>query len=811
MNEAQKSELVSNAAWFAAFSVILVAAAIMIAVSVWFVRRKKYIVAVENKHNGVHFVGARKKKMPVTHHVMNPFQIVLVGFFVAAVVMFVPYCYYANDFGAGNWGKAFMAALHGTLRTFVLDGEYDAVAEFTSVLVAANATVGWFYVVWSWLIYVFAPIFATGIILTLFKNALAYVVYRIKPFVKHICVMSELNEKSLALAEDIVICDRRDRSRFERLFSRLVIVFADVFEKNEEENYELVAKARSIGAICVKRDITEVSLRKSTTLFGAPRTRKIYLIGENEQENVDHGLKLIDHCLKIPKYNNPGTEIYVFSCSAESASLIDTAITKSVGDAPCAMKVRRVDDHYNLILKFLWDNSIFELATTPAKSSEDSLQNFAELLKQAKEAAKAKKSEKDAKAVKALPRNKKIHAVIVGLGGYGIDILRTLCWFTQVPGYDFEADVFDCECGREKIKHVAPELYEKNNDTTDGEPHYSIKFHDHVFAGSAQFDDELSKLKDVSVVFCTLGDDEQNIACSMDIRTLFGRTGAYEGCTPKIYTVVYAPQLSRRLTDRSGNDYGIDFIGMIYDRYTVDVIEQSKLDAYGRAMNIEYSINGTVWDFVNAENVDKTTLGDITKAVSDVDEEILRLFLDRDETLTAMDIDSRITAIQNNYVQALGTGAGKALVEETDKSIEGNDERYKFEYNRRSSIARALAVRWIVALYSSTDSAAPYNDAIRDIVDPEHKLGGKLYTEIDAALAKNEHNRWSAYTRSIGYVLGKRNDIFKMHNTLVPFDELPESNQLKDRPIGALSRYLVLKLNNAAATTSPSAQTSEEV
>lgn len=789
MNEAQRSELVSNAAWFAAFSVVLVAAAIIIASSVWFVRRKKYIIAVENKHNGVHFVDARKKKMPVTHHVMNPFQIVLVGFFVAAVVMFVPYCYYSNDFGSGNWGKAFMAALHGTLRTFVLDGEYDAVAEFTSALVAANATVGWFYVVWSWLIYVFAPIFATGIILTLFKNALAYVVYRIKPFVKHICVMSELNEKSLALAEDIVICDRRDRSRFERLFSRLVIVFADVFEKNEEENYELVAKARSIGAICVKRDITEVSLRMATTLFGAPRTRKIYLIGENEQENVDHGLKIIDHCLKIPKYNNSNTEIYVFSCGAESASLIDTAITKSDGGEPCAMKVRRVDDHYNLILKFLWDNSIFELATSPEKADGE----------------KSEKSEKPAKHGKTAPPKKKIHAVIVGLGGYGIDILRTLCWFTQVPGYEFEADVFDCECGKEKFKHVAPELYSKNKDTTDGEPHYSIEFHDKVFVGSAKFDDEISKLKDVSVVFCTLGDDEQNIACSMDIRMLFGRTGAYKGCTPKIFTVVYAPQLSRKLIDRSGNDYGIDFIGMIYDRFTVDVIEQSKLDAYGRAMNIEYSINSTVWDFINAENVDKDTLGVITNAVANVDEKILRLFLDRDETLTASDIDRRITAIQDNYVEALGSGAGKTLVEKTGKSIESNDERYKFEYNRRSSIARALAVRWIVALYSNTDSAAPYNNAIRDIVDPDHTLSRNLYTEIDAALAKNEHNRWSAYTRSIGYVLGPRNDIYKTHNTLVPFDELPEGNQLKDRPIGALSRYLVLKTNGASAQ-----QTTEE-
>lgn len=808
MSDAQTSELVSNAAWFAAFSVILIAAAFIVAVVVMFVRRHKYLIAVENKHNGMHLVGARKNKMPVTHHVINPFQIILIGFFVASVVMFVPYCYYANDFGMGNWGKAFMAALHGTLRTFVLDGEYDVVAGFTSVLVTADPTVGWFYIVWSWVIYVLAPVFATGLILTLFKSALAYFWYRVQPFVKNIYLLSELNEKSLALAEDIVIRDRKERGVLDRLLERTLVVFADVFEKNEEDNYELVAKARSLGAICVKRDITEVSLRYAKTIIGTPRVRKIYLIGENEDENVDQGLKIIDHCIKTPSYNNAHTEIYVFSCGAESATLIDTAIADPDGGVPCDMKVRRVDDHYNLILKFLWEHSIFELATDPSAKSEsaEAVDNAEKSDKPKKSAAKKTTAKKatatsEATARCETSRNKMIHAVIVGLGGYGMDILRTLCWFTQVPGYDFVVDVFDGENGTEKFKHVAPELYEKNRDTTDGEPHYSIEFHDNVLVGSAKFDDEISKLTDVSVVFCTLGDDEQNIACSMDLRMLFGRTGCYTGHAPRIYTVVYAPQLSRKLTDRNKNDFCIEFIGMIYDRFTVDVIEQTKLDAYGSAMNLEYSINSTVWDFVKKSDVDSTALKRIAPAVSEVDDEILRLFRDRDDSVTADDIEARISSIQTKYVNAISDGTANSLVRATGESIVRNAASYKFEYNRRSSIARALAVRWIVALFCETVSGEPYNQAIRDIVDPDGTHGKTIYSDIDAALAKNEHNRWSAYTRSIGYVLGKRDDIHKTHNTLVPFGELPESNQLKDRPIGALSRYLAMKTSNSALTT----------
>lgn len=49
-----------------------------------------------------------------------------------------------------------------------------------------------------------------------------------------------------------------------------------------------------------------------------------------------------------------------------------------------------------------------------------------------------------------------------------------------------------------------------------------------------------------------------------------------------------------------------------------------------------------------------------------------------------------------------------------------------------------------------------------------------------------EHRRWNAYMRSEGYVFGGtvdpigRNDLAKMHNFLVPFDELPLSTQIND-------------------------------
>ena len=54
--------------------------------------------------------------------------------------------------------------------------------------------------------------------------------------------MSELNEKSIALANSIRKTDER-----------AVIVFADVFEHDDEEKYELMNAARDINAICLKK------------------------------------------------------------------------------------------------------------------------------------------------------------------------------------------------------------------------------------------------------------------------------------------------------------------------------------------------------------------------------------------------------------------------------------------------------------------------------------------------------------------------------------------------------------------------------
>ena len=107
-------------------------------------------------------------------------------------------------------------------------------------------------------------------------------------------------------------------------------------------------------------------------------------------------------------------------------------------------------------------------------------------------------------------------------------------------------------------------------------------------------------------------------------------------------------------------------------------------------------------------------------------------------------------------------------------------KRYNLrEYNKRSSRANALHIKY--KLYSILEDKYS-NDLIKDL-----EQFRKIYSkEIEEKLTKNEHDRWNAYTRSIGYIYASVDEVKKyykdtnhhihylarMHPALVEFNEL---------------------------------------
>lgn len=502
------------------------------------------IIAVITIHKTARKATGTQKRVSIA-----PFHAFLIGFFIAAVLMFYPV--YHTEFGDQTTGfalfqKSFLASILNTLQIFFLNGDFKSVSDAVSGILSDGFGTG--YTIYSIILHVIAPILTFGFILSFFRESVSMLKYLFRPFTD-VYIMSELNESSIALAKDI----------FKNAPGKKQVIFTDVFAKNDDENFELISEAKRLGAICLTKDVTELWLKRANI------NRKLFFISRNEDENLRQALTVINRC-KNTRYDKYATQFYVFASSVESETLLD-AIDHG------EMKVRRINERHNLVLHTLCEHSVF----ANAKEDENGV--------------------------------KHINAAIVGLGTYGTELLKALCWICQMPGYKLTVHVFEYGKGENKIKSIAPELWSHNRDETYGEAYYDLQFHDETDVHSRKFTEELSKLKDLTVAFVTLGTDEQNIETAMKMRMIFSRNIADAApAEPPVYAVVYSALKNEIVKANGGlkgipgtklidgketvgynNDYGITFIGDISTRFSLKIIEQLELEKAGKACHLKWS------------------------------------------------------------------------------------------------------------------------------------------------------------------------------------------------------------------------------
>ena len=473
---------------------------------------------------------------------LTPFQIFLAGFFISALIIFFPiyyHCYFNSDSQVLRIIKSVLLSIHNTMRLFILDGDFEIIKttiNSTTVSVGLDKA----YSVYAAILFVVAPVLTAGFVLSFFKNVSATVKYHLSPK-SDIYVMSELNERSIVLAEDILTNPD--------VKGRKLVVFTGVFEKEDEENSELIEQAKHLGAICFKKDVTEISLKPKARGI----KRKIYFVGDNEDQNVKQALTMIPTCRNNPLLNTKDTHMYVMSSSVESEVLLNSADNGH-------LHVRRVRRARNFVIDTLKKYSIFDTQLT-----------------------------KEGK--------KLISIVIVGLGYYGMELLKAICWCGQMDGYILQIHVFDASCELEKkIESVAPEIIKYNHKQIEGEPFYDIFFHEMVDANSQDFLNELSSIKDISTVFVCLGDDELNISTAMRMRMQFTRDKINFGrVQPNIYAIVYSSIKSDTFNQNGGLksikgvDYDITFIGSMKERYALSFIEQNELEEEGLKYHLAWA------------------------------------------------------------------------------------------------------------------------------------------------------------------------------------------------------------------------------
>lgn len=98
-------------------------------------------------------------------------------------------------------------------------------------------------------------------------------------------IFSELNSNSLALAADIA-----------KKKERKLIVFSGFSENIKKEKQNLYSRARDLGAICLKQDITQLQVKRKKT------TVEFFLISEAERINLEHAVSLTEKHKNSPSW-----------------------------------------------------------------------------------------------------------------------------------------------------------------------------------------------------------------------------------------------------------------------------------------------------------------------------------------------------------------------------------------------------------------------------------------------------------------------------------------------------------------------------
>lgn len=658
----------------------------------------------------LHTDGERDKR------VLSPIQVFTSGIFIAVVFLFIPIYYTCYDFkGSYNYWNPLLIAIHNSIRIFILDGDFDIIV---NSLEGEDLLLRICFSSYAAFLYVIAPVLTFGNVLSLFKNVKGEIRYSWHRRKKHY-IMSELNEKSMALAKSIYKKEKK-----------AVIVFTDVFEQNEEDDYELLTQARNMNAICLKKDISHMDFLSKK---GAV---EIFLIGSDESENVSQAVKITTELNRKNKKHN--IKIFVFSTKPSASYIIDSIKYDHLlqhasrnGYAEDCFKLRRIDERQQLIWNTVPKMKVFDLAQA---------------------------------------HDNTLSVMIVGFGSYGAEFFKMLVWYCQFEGYKLRISIIDKQgegadgkkCIESLIERSCPELIQKSRSRNKEDALYDIEVFSDIDVLSADLDELLlytgtdaqktaaaRRLKATNLAFVSLGDDDVNIEVSIHLRSLFDRINGIKAKAEidwneeavDIYSVVYDDQKSGILysDDAQNKDshllrnhkdvpYHIHFIGSMSSQFDYQNIYSADLErsaythhsgwvAIEEAIYQEWQKQG---DLVNLEN-------------------------------------------HEWYFQG----------EKDEKAVEKTRKRYEqYEYYRRSSVAKELYQREIKANAILRKATTCLGKENMQTCQCENCIRRK----------RSEHLRWNAYTRVLGYSYNRnsRADRALLHDNLCAWEDLSVLDKQKD-------------------------------
>ena len=482
---------------------------------------------------------------------LSPIHLLTIFVFASVFCMFIPIYYTSYDFGDNfKIFRPLLIAFHNTIRIFILDGDFDTVVD---ALYGQSIYLRIPFSLHAAVLYVIAPALTFTTVLSLFKNVKNELRYKMCKN-KKLYIMSELNEKSIALAKSIY--EKGENAE---------IVFTDVFVQNEEDDYELITQAREIKAICLKRDITHLDF------ISKKGDVEIFLIGTDEAENVSQAVKITTELNK--KNTKQNVKVFVFSIKPSAAYIIDSIeyenLIEYAGEAGYGencFKLRRIDEQQQLMWNTIPKMNLFDIAER---------------------------------------HDKTLSVLIVGFGNYGMEFFKMLSWYCQFEGYKLQVNIID---KKERsidtlIDRYCPEFLKNNSDKVYP-AQYDIRAFSCVDVLSSGIhdlilNDKTGRLKATNLVFVSLGDDDLNIEVSIYLRSLFDRINnviankkmGWNDEAVEIYSVVYDDnkssilyseekqnETSQILKNHKEVPYHIHFIGDMSSQFSYDNIYNAELE-----------------------------------------------------------------------------------------------------------------------------------------------------------------------------------------------------------------------------------------
>lgn len=642
------------------------------------------------------------------------------------------------------------------------------------------------------ILFIVAPVSIVSAALEYFSGTVSNAVLRCRSLFSDSFVFSQLDARSLAMAQNIVASYTSGKARL--CLMRPCVAFAD----GEGADKDLVSGARRMGAFCQSGDVGSVMRRCSSRMRCS-----VLLVGEDGEASIALARQLKDEARRGPFSKGGETRIFVSTSFRDAEYLLfpealeeEEALEREGGAQGRKVVIRGIDFTRELVERVIVRYPVF-MTTKPTPGvnmPEGKGPDSPGLLP---DSCWYEVSEPEVRRYRQREfyQREGRHVLILGAGSVGTEFLSYALWASRIDGIHTRIDVVDCEedplhpgrtLAESRYAAIAPEImrHPGSRDASEGidEEAYDLTFH-LVDAETEHYDRFLvSEAWDASYVFVSLGDDMLNARVAMHTRQMLERALAERSQSrleymraprPLILAVVRDDEFASTVESAKceGKPYDIVCAGTVGDNVTcetLDALVGNRATEYKRRSTRANEVHAKyrLFAFARSFLLDRHH---VRSAIGDASPDGVASILRGEMKLTLTD------EILDNLREAVG----KTLADDEVLDLLGQVD-WTLDVKKRETISSQVW-DWTVALLFQ----AYCSDSITSALGK----GGPRQASRDWLL-RMEHDRWNAYIRTCGIVYAsadaernifatgqsdkeKHRDSFsRLHPFLVPFDSL---------------------------------------